>query len=221
MNSNVVSLRAGPPDPLVGLHAERERLGQELARLGVVDARLAEAERRLAEVEQGLAALDRADRDSVTTWAANGGEGPTPEPLLAERRALLARRLDLQAETDAARVAVNAVAGRQLSLIHEWNLLGGRIRERQVAAALDQARAVYGEVEKLATEIGEKMMRLEGLRTALVEARAEASGRRDDGQAAIFNAALVEVENNFRAPQVLGDPATVARFTAEWKGAMR
>ena len=219
MTATIHSLRAGPPDPLADLFAERERLGQELQRLAVVDTRLAEAEGRLAETEAGIAAVDRADVEQMRAWA-DAGEGEAPQPLISERRALIGRRLDAQADVDAARVAVDAVAARRVELIHAMNAVGARIRERQVAAALDEARGLHREALALAADVGGRMMKVQALQQTLADAQGEALARRDDAQAAIFRAALSDAEK-LRAPQVLADPATVARFTAEWKGAMR
>ena len=219
MNNNVVSLRAGPPDPLAELFAERERLGQELQRFGVVDERRAGADRKIAEIDAALVALDRADRQAVERWA-ESAEGEPPAPLLDERKALLSRRLDAEAGRQAAEIAVAAVAGKRVALIHEMNRIGARIKERQIAAALDEGRRVYAQAQEIAADIGAKMMRLEGLRQALTDGLAEASGRRDDAQGATFRAALGEVET-LRLPSVTGDAATVAKCKAEWKEAMR
>ena len=219
MNTNVVSLRAGPPDALAELFAERERLGAELARFVIFDDRLNALEAKLADVTAAQAAINRADREAVETWAATG-EGEPPPALLAERKALLARRLDAEAEREAAAVAVDAVSGKRVALIHAINAVGVRIKDRQVAAATDQARALHGEVEKFAGEIGQRMMRIEALRQVLTDSLSEAGNRRDDAQAAPFRTALGEVEK-LRAPQVLGDPATVARFAADWRGRLR
>jgi hypothetical protein len=219
MNASIIPLRPAPPGPLDELHAERARLGKELDRFAVVDQRLAAITAKLADVDQALGALDRADREAVEAWA-ESAEGEPPAPLLDERKALMARRLDAEAERQGAEIAVAAVAGRRTALIHQMNAIGARIRERQVAVALDQARELHAEAVALAADIGARMMRLEALRQVLMDALSEAAGRRDEAQAAIFRAALGNVEK-LREPQVLADQATVARFAAEWKGALR
>ena len=219
MSAKIHHIRPVEPDPLAELHAERERLGADLARFVVVDERRNAADAKLAEIDAGLAALDRADREAVERWA-ESAEGEPPAPLLDERKALLARRLDAEAARQGAEIAVAAVAGKRTALIHAMNAVGARIRERQVAAALEQARGLHAEVEKLAGEIGQRMMRVEALRQTLTESLSEAAGRRDDALAAIYRVALGEVEK-LRAPQILGDAPTVAQFAAEWRGTLR
>jgi DNA repair exonuclease SbcCD ATPase subunit len=219
MTATLHHIRPAEPDPLAELHAERERLGRELDRFAVVDERHSAAEARLAEIDAAMGALDRADCEAVETWAA-AAEGEPPAPLLAERKALLARRLDVEAERQGAEIAVAAVLAKRTSIIHAMNAVGARIRERQVVQALDEARRVHGEALALAADVGLKMMRLEGLRQALTDGQGEAAKRRDQSQEATFRAALGEVEK-CRLPSLMADPATVARFAAEWKGALR
>jgi hypothetical protein len=219
MTATVHHIRPVEPDALAELHAERERLSRELQRFVVVDERRNAADAKIGEVDAALGALDRADRQAIEAWAETA-EGAAPEPLLAERKALLARRLDAEAERQAAEVAVAAVAGKRTALIHAMNAVGARIRERQVAAALEQARGLHAEVVTMAADVGARMMKIEALRQFLTEAQAEAANRRDEAQTATFRAALGEV-GTLRAPDVLGDPATVAKYAAEWRGMLR
>jgi len=215
MTATVHHIRSVEPDPAAELHAERERLGQELQRLGVVDTRLAEADGKLAEVDQARAALDRADREAVEIWAAGAGEGDAPAPRLAERRQLLARRLDLQAEAEAARVAVAAVEAKRTNVIAQMNAVGVRIRERQLAAVLDEGRRVHAEAEALAADLAGKLQRIMGLRQAIVTMMTAAGGRQDADQGRLFNAALSEVDA-LKRPDMLADQATVDAHAAQW-----
>jgi hypothetical protein len=219
MSASVISLRPAPPDPFAELQAERERLGRELDRFAIVDERLNASTAKIAEVDQALSALDRADREAVLAWAASA-EGEPPAPMLAERRALLARRLDADAERQGAEIAVAAVAAKRTALIHAMNAVGVRIREVQVAGALDDARRLHAEALKLVVDVGECMMKLEGLRLVLVDEQSGAANRRDAAQEATFRVALAKIEV-MRVSFVMADSSTVARFAAEWRGKLR
>lgn len=209
-----------PANPLDELHAERDRLGAELSRLGVVDQRVAAAAAAVLEVDHGISALDRADVEQMQRWAESGEGDAPPKPLTAERRALLARRLDLQAEAEGARVAADALTAKRTSLIRELNRVGLKVRERQIASALGEARALHAEAEALGAEIAAKLMRVMGLRKAISDANTEALNRNEADQALNYQGAL-SVLGAFQPPAVLADPATVAQHAAEWRAALR
>ncbi|MDE3176814.1 MAG: hypothetical protein KGM15_11995 [Pseudomonadota bacterium] len=89
----------------------------------------------------------------------------------------MARRLDAEAERQGAEIAVAAVAGKRTSLIHDMNRVGVRIRERQVAAALDEGRRLHSEAQALAADLAGKLQRLMGLRQAIVSLMTETANR--------------------------------------------
>ena len=190
MTATIHPLHAEPPDPFADLRTDRAKIEAELQRFAIVDERRNGAEAKIAEVDRALAQLDAGERRAIETWA-ESADGEPPAPLLDERKALLARRLDAEAERQAADIAVEAVAAKRTGLLVEMNRIGARMRERQVAAALEEGRRLHVEAVALAADVGVRMMRLEALRQALTEAQAEAAGRRDDALAAIFNAAWV------------------------------
>lgn len=209
-----------PAYPLDELYVERDRLGAKLSRFGVVDQRVAAAAAAVLEVDHGISALDRADVEQMQRWAESGEGDAPPKPLTAERRALLARRLDLQAEAEEARVAADALTAKRTSLIRELNRAGLKIRERQIVSALGEARALHGEAEALGAEIAAKLMRVMGLHQVLNEANTEALNRNEADQALIYQGAL-SVLGAFQPPEVLAAPATVAQHAAEWRAALR
>jgi len=220
MTATLHELRPAEPDPLAELHAERAKVTGELERLGVVDARMAAAEAKLAEIDAALGALDRADREAVERWAETA-EGEPPSPLLDERRALFARRLEAEAERQAAEIAVAATAPKRTGLIHRLTSIGAQITARQIAAAVEQARDVHSEVVKLIGEVSARMIQLEALRQSMIEGQAESVGRREETKAAAFRKALAEIETNFRVPEIVADPAAVQRLKREWRERLR
>ena len=174
-------LHPAAPDPLTGsspepvmtepvdeLLAERARVAAELDRLGVVDQRLAEAEQRLAEIEAGLQALDRADAEQIRAWA-DAGEGEAPRPLVSERRALLARRLDATAEAEGARNAVAAVAAKRSALAADLSRIARQQWFAKLDAAMSEAERAHAEAVEITARLGPPMMRLAGLRMVLVD----------------------------------------------------
>jgi hypothetical protein len=219
MSATVHMLKSDKPDPLAELYSERGRLEQELQRFAVVDRRLGAAGEKLDAIGKSIAALDAADRAAMEKWAQDG-VGDAPHPALAERRALIERQFDAEAERQAAQVGVDAVSGRRMVLIGEMNAIGARICEARVSAALDEARKIHTEVSEAAAGLATKMMRIEALRQALTESGASSARQNDVARGPVFQSALGAFDK-LRAPEVLADPATVERFKREWLEALR
>ncbi len=219
MTATVHDIRPVEPDPLAELRTERANIEAEFQRFSVVDKRLAGAAAKIAEIDAALVDLDRSDRQAIETWAETA-EGDPPVPLLDERKALMARRLDAEANRRAAEIAIAAVEEKRIALIREMNRIGLRIRERQFAAALDEGRRIHAEALSLASDIAAKLQEIMGMRQAIFTMMVAASNKHDADQMGPFQGAIAEIDA-FRRPEMLADPKTVEAHAKRWLEVLR
>lgn len=211
---------AGPArDPIAGMIELRDRLGAELVRLDVFAQRRADAEARLREVEQALKIISASDVEAIERWA-KAPEGEPPQPLIEERRALLARRLDIELELGAAEAGARAVEARRAVLVGELKRIGLTLLQTCMNSALTEAHRLHAEAEGICKMMAAPLFQIAGLHQALITLSIAASNRGDETAQGIIAQALVAV-GALEPPMVMRDPAAINAAAADWSNRLR
>jgi len=207
-------------DPLAALLAERDRLAERLARLDVFADRANEARIRIHEVDTAIGAIDRADADAAVRYATSGGDAEPPEPLIAERKALLARRLDAEAELAAAEAGQAAVLPQRERIVAEMRRTELALLELRLAGAVTDAHALQAEAERIAAKLAVPLNQILSLQAAL-SMLAVAAENRNDHPAQLRIAGALSTISAMTPPIIMRDADAIAAGAAAWGAKLR
>ena len=121
-------------------------------------------------------------RSAVEAWA-KSGTGPAPVPLIAERRALMARRMDAEAERQGAAISVAAVADTRAELGAELRRLEGEARAASISSFTEDHAKLAAEYEQKAGDVRRLRGELVTLSAALFETGRRKFAGGDEGTA--------------------------------------
>lgn len=126
---------------------------------------------------------------------------------------MVQRRVELESDVAAAHNRSAAVAPRRTELNGEIRRIEHLIFAAKLRGALEEARRLDAEAHEFARKMREPIGRVAALKIALMQ-HDNASGERLIGE-------TIDALNQFKMPEIGGEPAAINGFVERWRDSLR